>query len=103
MSNGNSRPHMRMFLYGVCQLLKEGKNESCTIVEEKFITGIASYLYNKYNDVFYEICHTDNLEPIDDYYKELYGIADGVEEKRYCCEENDGLWLVLKIALNEMP
>ena len=93
---------LRMFLYGVIELIKNNKIETVSAVEEKLSTGIAEYLYSKHTDTFDSIgFNTDCIESIDVFYKNFAGEADGAEGK-YVCEEKDGLYLILKLALNEI-
>lgn len=93
---------LRMFLYGVLDLIKAGKSETCSFVEENLSTGIATALYKKYNDAFYNTFNADYISEIDEYYKNAVGCVDGNEDRHYNCEENDGLYLLLKLTLNKI-
>lgn len=93
---------LRMFLYGVLDLIKAGESETCSFVEENLRTGIATALYEKYNDIFYNTFNADYISEIDEYYKNAVSCADGNGDKHYNCEEPDGLYLLLKLALNEI-
>ena len=92
-----------MFLFAVMDLIKDGKKESAIYVEEHISTGIASSLFKKYKNEFIQAGFSiDHVESIDNYYKEQYnGVADSLEHK-YRCEKEDGLYLIIKIALNEI-
>ena len=91
-----------MFLYGLLELIKEEKSERYDEISEQISKVIASYLYPKYQNAFDKInFNTYNLDVIDDYYKMMSGCADG-EEGRCYCESNDGLFLLIKLALNEI-
>ena len=93
---------MKLFLYGVLELIKNQKSESCGIIEEQMRIGVASVLYSKYSKLFNGLgFHSDKCQEIDEYYKRYVGVVDGKENK-YACESNDGLYLIIKLALEEM-
>lgn len=93
---------LRMFLYGVLSLIKTGESIKYNIIEEKIGTGIASFLFFKYEKHFSKVgFNPDNLEVIDEFYKKSFGITEG-QENKYDCQENDGLYLIIKLALNEV-
>ena len=92
---------LRLFLYALLQLIKDGKRESCAFVESKLSAGIASALREKYPTVFSESLSSDIINEIDQYYKKWSGCSDG-EENKYACEVQDGLYLLIKLALNEI-
>lgn len=93
---------LRMFLYGVLDLIKAGKSEACGFVDENLSTGIATALCKKYSATFDNTFNADCISEIDEYYKNAIGCADGNEDRHYNCEESDGLYLLLKLALDEI-
>ena len=80
---------------------KSKEHESCAFVESKLSSGIASALREKYPTVFSESLSADNINEIDRYYKKWSGCSDA-EESKYVCEVQDGLYLLIKLALNEI-
>ena len=93
---------LRIFLYGVLAAIKENESLSYSVVEEQLSKGIAGFLFPKYEKFFKNVgFNADNLEAIDNFYKTSCGIVDG-QENKYDCQENDGLYLIIKIALNEL-
>ena len=93
---------LRLFLYGVLELIKNQKSETCSFINSNLSSGIATALFNKYQTEFEHIhFNRDNIENVDDYYKTVIGVADG-KINQYSCDENDGLYLVIKLALNEI-
>ena len=95
-------PGLRLFLYGVLELIKEQKKETCAFVEDNISKGIATVLYNKYTNTFNKCdFDSDKCKLIDEHFKTLIGVVDG-KESTYFCEENDGIFLILKLALNEI-
>lgn len=103
MSQTNNRPNLRIFLFSVCRMIKDRKTETCACIEEHLSTGIATYLYGRYRYAFerYDF-NLEHLAPIDDYYRNQVDPVDGRADRRYDCQETDGLWLVLQLALNEI-
>lgn len=90
---------LRIFLYGLLSLVKNGKQENCTWVEESLEKGIANVLYRKYQSFFDKLgfC-TEYLDGLDVYYKNWCGIS----ADKYACEEDDGLYFLIKLVLNEI-
>ena len=65
--------------------------------------GIASVLYSKYPDVFNNVAFTpDKCREIDEYYKTYIGIVDDDWSKKFACENTDGLFWVIKLALEKV-
>ncbi len=93
---------LKMFLYEILALIKEGKKEATVSIEDALSKGVATYLCSKYPNEFSEVLSCDNIEKIDLYYKNSSGLPDGVEWRRYDCTSEDGLYLLLKLALNEI-
>ncbi len=92
---------MRTFLYGLLELIKTEKIENTEIVSTKISDGIATYLYSKYKCEFDSVgFNLDNLECINEYYKSYSGI-DGTEGI-YRCNKKDGIYFLIKLALNEI-
>ena len=93
---------LRMFLYGVLSLIKCGTTLSCEKVEQILSKGIASVLYHKYSLHFDQNgFNPDNIEKIDAFYKNCYGVPDG-RESLHACKANDGLYLIIKLALDNI-
>ena len=93
---------MKLFIYGLLELIKNRVQEKCVTVEEYFSQGIASILYSKYSNVFDSVAfHPNYCKEIDEYYKNYTGIANGNEHK-YACKETDGLYLVIVLALEKL-
>ncbi len=91
---------MRMFLYAILKLIRQGKTEDSMLIQDKLSQGVASYLYQKYRIEFESLC-PDNLEELDMYYKQWNGVSDGKLEA-YECTEKDGLYLLVKLVLNDI-
>ncbi len=93
---------LRMFLYGVIELIKNGEIETVDILEEKILTGVASYLYFKYPDTFEAVGFDgSDVELVDAFFKKSIGLSDDADRK-YLCKEKEGLYFILKLALNEV-
>lgn len=91
---------LRPFLLVVLKLISDGKKETCSYIEEVIKEGVATALLNKYPEEFNESSFaSDWAESVDTYYKQWNGCADG-QEYKYECEEDDGLALVIGLALN---
>lgn len=96
----NSIKDLSMFLYGVLDLIKDGKQENCSVLAERANNGIATYLV-KENKSFFERngLRPDKIHEADEFYRNYateFDRADSV----YACDENDGLFLLIKLALN---
>ena len=103
MEDGRKLNGLRIFLLGTLHLMALGKKESCDFIEENLAKGIATTLYQKYTKV-YDECgfNPDNTPNVDTYYDEQWnGVADG-KEGLYVCGKNDGLQLLIALALNEI-
>ena len=94
---------LRLFLFGIMDLIKNGEKESVKYVEDHLSTGIASVLFQKYENTFAQVgFRVDHLDSVNNYYKDNWnGTADGLEYK-YICQNEDGLYLLIKLALNEI-
>jgi len=93
---------LRMFLYGVLSAIKANESLAYNTVDEQLRNGVASFLFSKYEKHFRNVgFNGDDLEAIDNFYKMSCGIVDG-QENKYDCQENDGLYLIIKIAFNEI-
>ena len=69
---------------------------------EQMRIGIASILYARYPDIFSRVAfNPDKCHEIDEYYKDYAGVADGNEET-YACENDDGLYLLIKLAFEKV-
>lgn len=101
--NRESIPGLRLFLYTVIDLISQGKAETCANMERLLSKGVASELYKPYISFFNQYgLYADNILQVDDYYKQWSGVADGQEMRKYGCKEENGLALILKLALNEI-
>ncbi|MBR4030846.1 MAG: hypothetical protein IKJ06_05585 [Clostridia bacterium] len=93
---------MRLFLYGVLSIIKDGNTESCEYVIECITVGIATKLYHKHKEQFDKIgFNPQDILEIDDYFRNC-GVDYSQSNKKYSCEDNDGLLLIIKIILNEI-
>ena len=92
-----------MFLSILLDLVSKGDKVSCIEVEAALSSGVATKLYSSYNSFFEENgFNVDNIPPIDEYFRQWSGIADGKEMRKYACQSDDGLILIIKLALNEI-
>lgn len=85
-------------------LIRSGMTESCADVEAHFSTGAATYLNEKYPDAFMQMggIPDESLKELDQYYASYAGCVCGSEYHKYDCLENEGLWLLIMLALNNM-
>lgn len=101
--SGKSVPGLRMFLYTVIDLILQGKSETCADIEAMLPMGIASKMYASYSAFFEQTGFNKECIPeVDKYYTKWSGIADGQEMRKYNCNANDGLALIIKLAFNEI-
>ncbi len=102
MDNRNAIAGLRIFLYVLLALIRQGTQENIHTVQDKLSIGVASYLYQQYEDIFnHYYFHTDNLEALDEYFRLWNDVSDDNLPK-YDCGENDGLYLLIKLALNDI-
>lgn len=92
---------LRMFLLTLLNMISNGKSERCDIIEDALGSGVATFLRNKYTDCFCGAID-DSLTNLDNYYKRFSGCADGNEFRKYLCGDNDGLALLIALALNDI-
>lgn len=103
MSQKNERAPLRLFLTSVCRVLKDGKTENCSCIEEQLQKGIATYLLDKYPHAFDRSgFNQDYTEEIDEYYRNCLYPISGDADRKYDCDEKEGLWLVIQLALDEI-
>lgn len=101
--NKEGVPGLRIFLYTMLDLILHGKSETCTDVETLLSHDIASKMYMSYTSFFEQNgFHRDNIPQIDEYYKQWSGVADYQEMRKYSFKADDGLALIIKLALNEI-
>ena len=94
---------LKMFLLITLKLISEGVKENLEFVENSMSTGLATALFEKHKKVYEEAgIGIDQLEAIDQYYKNLVGVAEGSEEKCFCDNDDLGLQLVIGLALCNM-
>lgn len=94
---------LRVFLLTLLELEMQGKKEKCEEIERMISKGIATALYQKYTSYFEANgFHPDNIDGIDNYYKQWDGCADGKELSHYMCSEDNGIVLLIALALNEI-
>ena len=82
----------------VLDLIKNNELEKTVAIENKMSKGVASYLYSKYKkyfDTYY--FNSESIEKIDAYYSNFIGFT----EEKYLCNENDGLFLLIKLTFDE--
>lgn len=93
---------MKTFILSLLRIESEGGHVSCDWVEEYLNKNVASSIYTKYPKVFAEMgFHPDNLQVLDAYYAAYAGCFGGREESKFGCQENDGLHLLIALALEE--
>lgn len=100
MSQENCRPRLQTFLFSIAGLLKSGKTESCSCIDEHLQKGIATYLHEKYPDVckLYGAFITE----IDDYFRDWNGCVENIASDFFDVQEDDGLWVLLFLVVNNM-
>lgn len=99
--NEKSVPGLRIFLYTVIDLISHGESKTCTYIEAQLCNGIAKKMYELYSCAFDQNnFNKDCIPEVDKFYKKMSGLADGQEMRKYGCEANDGLALLIKLALN---
>lgn len=92
---------LRMFLLVVLDLILSGEQISNIYIEDNLTGGIAKVLYEKYKTTFDKLgFNPDNIEVVNEYFRQYYGVADAQEHK-YIKHDN-GLALLLGLALNEI-
>ena len=95
---------LRVFLLFALKLLAEGEaQESCTEIENNILKGqVATALAKKYKDKFEETGFSvDDVKSVDEYFQTNWGGGGDGNEKKYMCEEKNGLQLLIALALNE--
>lgn len=103
MSQRKPCPRLQTFLFSIVALLKKGEAESCSCINEQLGKGIASYLCKKYPEVFQQCgCHGAFTAEIDDYFRDWKGCTEAIVPDYYDCQEYDGLWQLLFLAINSM-
>ena len=101
MENPNV-PGLRVFLLIVLEMISKGEIEGCSEIEAALTNGVATALYKKHPAYFEQSISLDNLENINEYFKKWAGCANGEEYRKYLCNENQGLYLLIVLALNEI-
>jgi hypothetical protein len=95
-------PKLRLFLTTLLNLAAQGETESVQYIEENIQKGIASVLYKKYHKVFEEnSVDIAEIQNADEYYRQLKGCMDQPDRK-YNLNDNDGILLLVALALNEI-
>lgn len=93
---------MKIFLLSLLRIESEGGSISCNWVEEHLNKNVASSIYTKYPKAFEKMgFHPDNLQALDAYYAAYADCFEGCEESKFGCQENDGLHLLIALALEE--
>ncbi len=93
---------LRTFLLGTLHLIAIGKKETCSFIEENLANGISTILFNKYKTIYCDCgFNFENAENVNEYYRQWYRCADG-KEGLYVCSHDDGLQLLIALALNEI-
>lgn len=93
---------MRMFLYIILDLIKNTEKENCNMLSGKVNKGIADYLYSKYEQYFVDSSFDKcKLKDINEFYKN-YSTEFYNAERKYKCSNDEGLYLLVAIALNEI-
>ena len=92
---------LRAFLFETLSLISKGEHELISDIEKHIQNGdIVCYINNKYKCDM----NPDTYEMIEQYYKKQWsGCAEGAEDRRYGLQnENDGLLLIVALALNDV-
>lgn len=89
---------MRCFLYAVLNMIKHSEKEECEELEKHVNSGIATYLSEEYKEYFSNV-HPDAIKEADRYFQDYRAAFDDADRK-YGCEEDEGLYLLISIALN---
>lgn len=93
---------MRSFLYVIIDLIKNSKKENCNVLSNNVNTGIADYLYSKYEEYFVKGNFDKyKTQDVNEFYKNYIEEFDRAKRK-YNCSNDEGLYLLLAIALNEI-
>lgn len=93
---------LRVFLLCTLSLIEKEPSIPCSKIEQLLPEGIATALSKDYPDTFRGSLSADAVAAVDDYYKKWVGCAEGVELRKYFCNENAGLQLLIALALNEI-
>ncbi len=103
MSDKKCNVPLRLFIYGLIDLIKDHQQMNVKTVEENLLSGIATFLYRKYSDVFEKVdFNQENILDIDEYFRKWLGVASDVEDRKYNCCDDDGICLLIKLALNDI-
>ena len=97
-------PHgLRLFLLTVLEMQMEGCRESCESIEAFISQGVASRLYSKYVK-YYDSngFNPDLVGGVDDYYMKWSGCVNGCAERKYAVSDENGLGLLIALALNDI-
>ena len=96
-------PGLRIFLITLIDLISIGKKENCEQVKSLLATGVATKMYSSYATFFEKNnFNMDNIQCIDEYFKQWAGCTDEQEKRKYNCDKTEGLQLIIKLALNEI-
>lgn len=91
---------MRSFLYATLNLIKHGEKETCEELEKNVRNGVATYLSAKYKEYFTEIPQY-KIDEADNYFRDQEAeFADS--DRSYDCRGDEGLYLLISIALNKL-
>lgn len=101
--DGSKVHGLRIFLITLLEMLEEGLHISCEEVEAGIADGIANMLLKKYSTYFERNGFSaDSADNVDKYYSEVVGCAESEEERKYACDKQAGLSLLIKLALNDI-
>lgn len=89
---------MRCFLYAVLDMIKHSEKETCEELGKHVSSGVTTYLSEKYQEYFSDV-HPDAIKEADRYFRDYCAAFDEAERK-YDCGGDEGLYLVISIALN---
>lgn len=90
------------FLIAIANLIHNAEKISCTDVQDNLNSGIATYLYKKYRTSFDELSCSEFLPELDNFYRQFTGCTESFENSKYSCNSDEGLVLILALALNVM-
>lgn len=93
---------LRVFLLILLEMVSCGETETCESVKDAFADGVATMLFKKFPSYFNGLLDTECLASVNEYYKRLLGCADSTEFRKYSCKKDNGLTLLIALALNEI-
>ena len=94
-------PGLRVFLLVTLSLMLSDSKISCIEAEQMLAEGVATKMYDIY-PIYQNFLSKSTLLSVDSYYKKWVGCAEGIEARKYLCDSDNGLQLLVALALNEI-